>query len=174
MTTIIASMLIAFNSQDSATRMVDRITALEPLVCSVKLKASAHDIWNAWTTGSEISKWMVASGTVDLRIGGLIRTSYEKGSDLTGPSVIENEIIAYDPDRMLAIKNKRAPDNFPFKAAIAKTWTVIYIQPQGDETEVTVRMMGWDYTEDSQTMKGFFKSGNQSTLDSLAKYFSQK
>jgi uncharacterized protein YndB with AHSA1/START domain len=47
-------------------------------------------VWKAFTTRDGIESWMVGAGDVDLRIGGLIRTSYQKGSDLDGEAAISS------------------------------------------------------------------------------------
>ena len=147
-------------------------TAEAPIVTTAIVDADVKEVWKAWTTGEGIRSWMVAAGEVDLRIGGHLKTSYTKGSDLTGQDVIVNTILAYDPERMLTIRNTRFPASFPFKEAMPKTWTVIYLTPHGEhKTEVVVRMNGYDQTEESQKMKAFFRQGNQMTLDALVKRF---
>ena len=118
---------------------------------------------------------MVRSGEVVLRIGGYLRTSYQADTKLDGPDTIENTILAFDPERMLTIRNTRAPEKFPFKHAIANCWTVIYFEPiDGKTTRVTTRMNGFDGSQESMQMKRFFKIGNQETLDSLVKRFAKK
>jgi uncharacterized protein YndB with AHSA1/START domain len=69
---LIASLLV----QTPAAR-----ESTDPIVVDVLVNASAQRIWDAFTTSEGIQSWMVANGDVDLRIGGLIRTSYRKGAD---------------------------------------------------------------------------------------------
>ncbi|HLO98376.1 MAG TPA: SRPBCC domain-containing protein [Fimbriimonas sp.] len=134
--------------------------------------ASLEKVWQAWTTSEGICTWMVPSGKVDFRINGSYRTSYNPGSDLTGPEVIENKILAYDPLRMITINNAKTPADFPFKEAMAKTWTVIYFKSiEANRTEVTVRMNGFDESSDSKNLKKFFTVGNKQTIDALVKLF---
>lgn len=156
-------------------RMVELATAEEPLVHSAVIAAPRAEVWKAWTTSEGIRKWMVPNGEVELKIGGKFRTSYTKDSDLTGPDVIENTILAYDPGKMISFRNTKSPDRFPFKTAMEKVWTVVYLDDaEGQKTRVTVRMIGFDPTEESQKMKSFFRQGNQATLDSLSKLFAPK
>lgn len=144
---------------------------------SVTIEAPVKDVWAAFTTSEGISGWMVARGTVDLRIGGKMRTSYEKDSKLepNGPDVIENTIVSYDPERMLSIRCTKTPERFPFKKTMEHVWTVIYFHTLGpSKTEVTSRMLGWDGSEESNQMRQFFEAGNKQTMDGLAKYFEKK
>lgn len=153
-------------------RMIELATADQPIVTTGVVSAPLKDVWAAWTTNEGITSWMVASGEVDLRIGGAYRTSYTKGSDLKGKDVIVNTILAYDPYRMITIKTTQTPERFPFKEAMDKCWTVIYLEPEGEkQTKVVIRMNGYDATEQSQQMKRFFKTGNQQTLDALIQKF---
>lgn len=156
----------------NADRMLELATAEEPLVHIGVVPAPVPDVWKVWTTTEGIKTWMVASGEVDFRIGGAYRTSYTPNSDLKGPDTIVNDILAYDPYRMIVIKNSRVPERFPFRDAMAKAWTCIYFRSlDARSTEVIVRMNGFDATDESQKMKSFFRQGNQATLDALIKRF---
>ena len=107
-------------------------------------------------------------------VGGLMRTGYQAGTDLAGPNAIHNTIIAYDPERMLAIRVSQAPEKFPFKKAISKVWTVIYLSPVSPkQTQVTVRMLGYQDDEEHTKMREFFAYGNKVTLDALEKRFAK-
>lgn len=161
--------------KDPAERMLELATADQPLVSSTVVGAPVKEVWRAWTDASEMKKWMVAEAEFELKLGGKMKTAYAKGTDVNGPDAIENTVIAYDPERMLTIRVTRPPQNFPFKEAIAKCWTVVYFTPvDEDKTQVVVRMLGYDLTQDSQTMKGHFKAGNKYTLDKLVEHFEKK
>jgi len=145
---------------------------IEPLVCSATVNAPVAKVWEAYTTRKGIESWMVSTGTVDLRIGGKYRTSYQKNSDLKGGDVIENTILAYDPERMLTMRNTKAPKQFPLAPALQKLWTILYFDSLDDtHTKVTCRMLGFTTDADSQKCKAFFRSGNQQELDELVKKF---
>jgi uncharacterized protein YndB with AHSA1/START domain len=146
-----------------------------PLVHTAVVEAPVSEVWKAWTTSEGIKSWMVAEGEVDLRIGGALRTSYTKGSDPKGPNAIVNTILAFDPERMLTIKNTQSPATFPFKKAMADAWTVIYLEPVSpSQTKVTCRMLGYTQDPESVSMRKFFDRGNQMTMDALAARFAKK
>ena len=177
MNTLIA--LVALIAQDPvATRaddMLNLATADQPLVHSAIVDAHVREVWRAWTTTEGIKSWMVAEGDVDLKIGGKIRTAYKAGTDLAGPDAIENTIIAFDPGRMLSIRNTKAPEKFPFKKAISEVWTVIYLETEGaTKTKVTVRMLGYKRDQESIQMRRFFMEGNKQTLDALVARFQSR
>lgn len=173
MNTLIALFAVfTLQPQDAADRMLKLATADQPIVTVGTVPAPVQEVWKAWSRSDEITKWMVPSGTVEMRIGGKYRTSYTKGSDLSGPEVIENTILAFDPERMITIKTTKTPERFPFKRAMESCWTVIYMEPDGpDKTRVAIRMLGYSADPESVKMKEFFTSGNQETLDALIKRF---
>ena len=117
---------------------------------------------------------MVAKTSIDLSVGATWRTSYSKDSTLDDDAAIHQSILAYDPGRMFSFRTIKVPKGFAFPNAIAKTWTVIYLELVGErQTKVTVRMLGFTDDEESQKMRGFFERGNQQTLDGLIKRFAK-
>ncbi|MBS1713268.1 MAG: SRPBCC domain-containing protein [Armatimonadetes bacterium] len=177
MNTLIA--LMALTAQEPVVQhsddMLNLATADQTLVHAAIVPGPVKDVWRAFTTTEGIKSWMVAEGDVDLKIGGKIRTGYQPGTDLSGPDAIENTIIAFDPERMLAIRNTKSPETFPFKKAISQVWTVVYFDPIGAEkTRVTSKMIGFRREDESMKMRRFFMDGNKQTLNSLIKHFEGK
>ena len=144
----------------------------EPLVAEAVVDAPADKVWDAFTTKEGIESWMVASGDVDLRIGGLMRTTYRRGADLDGETAIHQTILSIDPRRMLSFRTIKSPKDFTFAEAISTSWTVVYLDPvDTSRTRVTVKMLGYDSDPESQKMRTFFELGNKATLDALVKRF---
>jgi uncharacterized protein YndB with AHSA1/START domain len=145
--------------------------SLDPVVTEGVFIASVDKVWKAFTEKSIIEQWMVAKTDIDLRIGGLWRTSYSKDSDLNDDMSIHHTILALDPGRMLAFRTIKTPTNFPYPA-ITATWTVVYFESAGaGKTRVTARMMGFEDDEPGRRMRAFFERGNQSQFDALVKFF---
>jgi uncharacterized protein YndB with AHSA1/START domain len=146
--------------------------ASDPIVSEAMVDAPAEQVWRAWTTVEGMQSWMVAKTDIDLRVGGLWRTSYSRDADLGGDAAIHHRVLALDPGRMLAFQTIKAPKTFPFPSAILKTWTVVYLdEVDARHTKVTVRMLGYTDDEESQKMRAFFETGNKATLDALVKKF---
>jgi uncharacterized protein YndB with AHSA1/START domain len=146
----------------------------DPVVSEIVLDATADDVWRVLTTTEGmIDAGLIAAGTdLELRIGSRWRTSYDADSNLDDDTVIESEVLAFDPGRMFASRSLTAPADAPFRNAIRDTWAVIYLEPAGDSrTGVTIRMFGFNGHEESQTMRRFFEWGNSYQLGQLAEYF---
>jgi uncharacterized protein YndB with AHSA1/START domain len=148
------------------------LQAAEPIVTTGVVNAPASEVWKVLTTKEGIESWMVAKTEFELRVGAIWKTSYSKDSTLDDDAAIHHTILAYDPGRMFSFRTIKYPKGFAFPNAIAKTWTVIYLEPVGErQTRFTGRMLGYTDDDESQKMRAFFERGNQQTLDSLIKRF---
>jgi uncharacterized protein YndB with AHSA1/START domain len=138
------------------------------------VSASIEDVWKAWSTSQGYKALGVALADVDLRLGGLIRSRYSADGTLGDEQTIENEIIAFEPPRMIAIRIHKTPANFPFKEAWRHTWTVVTLTPlEGNRTSVRVASLGFRSDPESQAMRRFFERGNEQTLKALAAQLSR-
>ncbi len=154
---------------------MNAIQDTSPMIIKATIAAPPAEVWKAFTTKEGIESWMVAKTEIKLEVGAIWRTSYQKNSTLQGEDTIEQKILSFDPERMLSFRTVKTPKGFPWPAEIAKTWVVIYLQPAGkDKTEVTLTMLGYDKSADSQKMRTFFQQGNQYTMDELVKKFAPK
>jgi uncharacterized protein YndB with AHSA1/START domain len=134
--------------------------------------APVGEVWAAFTTGKGQESWMVAHSEVELKVGGRMRTHYDPKGVLGDAKTIENEIIAYDPERMLSIKVKKFPEGFPFPNAVKSMWTVIYFEALSPRTtRVRIVGLGFGDDEESKKMRAFFDRGNAFTLKKLQERF---
>ena len=155
-------------SQPAVSEPVDT----SPQVVEAIVQAPVEAVWKVWTTAEGFRAIGVAHAEVDLRVGGLMRTHYDPKGVLGDEGTIENQIIAYEPQRMLAVRIHKPPAKFPFKTAWRDTWTVVTLTDLGDG-RTNVRCAGMGYTADpeSQAMRRFFKMGNDFTLKKLQAHF---
>ena len=136
------------------------------------LNAPVGAVWKVWTSGEGYKLVGVALADVDFRIGGLIRSRYSASGALGDDETIENRILAYEPQRMIAIRIERPPKSFPFREAWKSTWTVVTLSDLGNnQTHIRVASMGFGTDEESMTMRRFFESGNAATLKTLQSHF---
>lgn len=165
MTSVVLVMLLAFAG---ASRAQDT----GPIVAEGVVDAPAEAVWNAWATGEGLRAWLAPHADIDLRVGGLMRTNYNPQDALGGPGTIHNEILSFEPGRMLSIRVARFPERFPFPSAVGSMWTVIYFESAGlDRTRVRIVGLGFQPDEQSQQMRAFFERGNVQTLQALQRHF---
>ncbi|MFL6548004.1 MAG: SRPBCC domain-containing protein [Povalibacter sp.] len=136
------------------------------------VNAPIAEVWRIFTTSEGFKTTGVAQADIDLRIGGLIRSHYDAKGTLGDSETVVNEILAYEPQRMLAIRIKQPPASFAYRNAVEGTWSVIYFTPSGqDMTHVRIVGLGYRDTPESQAVRKFFSEGNRATLDTVAKRY---
>ena len=172
LTTVTALLLLGLNDPHRAFGATSGATgtAVLEVVTEGYINAPVAEVWRLFTTSEGFKATGVALADVDLRIGGAIRSHYDPKGQLGDPETIVNEILAFEPERMLALRIRQAPAGFPHRDAIAGTWTVVYFTKSGEDM-THVRMVGLGYRDDtaSQALRQFFEKGNRWTLDHLAK-----
>jgi uncharacterized protein YndB with AHSA1/START domain len=146
--------------------------ASTPQVTEGFINAPVAEVWRLFTTSEGYRATGVAKAEVDLRIGGEIRSHYDPKGTLGDAETIVNEILAYEPERMLAIRVKKAPASLEHRAALEGTWTVLYFAPAGENmTQVRIVGLGFGDSAESQALRKFFEDGNRWTLDHIAKRY---
>jgi hypothetical protein len=82
--------------------------------------------------------------------------------------------MAYDPPRMIAMRIRKPPRDFPFKEAWKHTWTVVTLTPlDGNRTHLRVSSLGYGADAESMAMRRFFERGNAHTIQTLAAWFAK-
>jgi uncharacterized protein YndB with AHSA1/START domain len=145
------------------------------LVTEGVIDAPREQVWKAFTTKEGQESWNVAHAEIDSRVGGKMLTHYDAKGKIGDANTIENIILALDPGHMFAIQVGKPPEQFPYKEAIKRVWTVIYLDELGPkQTHVRVVGNGFGDDEESQKLRGFFDKGNSYTLQKLQEKFKGK
>ncbi len=143
--------------------------AAAPQVTEAFINAPVAEVWRLFTTSEGFKATGVAQADVDLRVGGAIRSRADAKGRLGDPDTDVDEILAFDPEHMLAVRTQQVSGNFP-RAALDGTWTVIYFTPSGEDmTHVKIVGLGYTDTEPSQALRTFLEKRNRALLDRLAK-----
>ena len=139
----------------------------------VVVNAPPAQVWQALSTGEGWRGWAAPFAVVDFRLGGFIETSYRLDAQAGSPENIRNQIIAYLPQRMLAVRNVQAPPKAPFDVPTFQSMhTVVLLEPLGDRaTTVAVVQPGFRSGEPYDGVLKHFRWGNGWTLEQLKKRF---
>jgi uncharacterized protein YndB with AHSA1/START domain len=150
-------------------------TRPDQVVTEGVIEAPVESVWAAFTTKKGQESWNVAHAEIDLKVGGLMRTHYDPKGRIGDPQTIENTILAFEPNRMLAIQVKNPPARFPFQDAIRKMWTVIHFEDAGpSRTRMRIVGIGYGDDDESRKLRSFFDKGNTYTLKKLQERFAGK
>ncbi|HEY6642983.1 SRPBCC domain-containing protein [Povalibacter sp.] len=143
-----------------------------PQVIEGFINAPLAEVWKLFTTPEGYKVLGVPQSQIDLRVGGLIRSHSVPKGVLGDPETRIEELLAYDPERMLALRTRQQPASIPYPDAVAGTWSVIYFTPSGADM-THVRIVGLGYRDDpsSQALRKLFAESSRGTLDQAAKRY---
>lgn len=140
---------------------------------SILVPASTNDVWRAITTAEGWKSFAVSFANMELKVGGIIETSYNPKAAVGDPDNIKNEIVAYVPSRMLAIRCVQAPRNFEHRKEFFETSTVFELISLGvKETRVVLTAVGYRPGEAYDMLFKNFRWGDAFTLEKLRSRFS--
>lgn len=111
---------------------------------SVVVPAARAEVWAAFTTSDGYRSWATPLASVELKVDGIIETSYDAAAKPGAPDNIRNQITAYVPERLLVLRNVQAPAGFPGAAEFARTAVIIELEAVGARcTRVTLTGVGF-------------------------------
>ena len=140
---------------------------------SVVVDAPVARAWDAFMTDKGFTSWAAPVARITLENGGgMLEASYRISSKIGDPDNIKNEIVAYLPDKMIALRNAHVPKGAPFDPVlIASIRTIIIFDDLGGKTRVTESQVGYGEGAGYDSMYAHFRDGNAEELESLANSF---
>ena len=156
---------------------VDDTSFTEPngdraIALAVTVPAPPAEVWRALSTADGWKSFAVKMAVVDLRVGGMIETSYDATARPGARDNIKNQILAYLPGRLLVIRNVQAPSDFKHAEEFGRTVTAIEIEPQGAAaSRVRLTAMGFGPGPAFDALLAQFRMGDGWTLEALRKRF---
>lgn len=159
-----------------ASGEVDGAVSVAPdrtLRSEVVVEAPIERVWAAFTTEEGIESWMVPVTSIDLRVGGEWRTSYNPSSNLRDADTIVHTILAYEPMRMLATRTTPPESAARLFGGVdfSRLWSVYRFEPiDAGSTRVTVSGMGYGEGEAWDRVYTFFEQNNPVVLQELARH----
>ena len=129
----------------SATLVLTGILAAAPLragelrsVTERTLDAPRADVWALLTTRAGLQKWLSKDVTIEFRVGGRVETE-EARQRMTGK--LTRMILAYDPERLLAVRPLLIPGTVSDRNVWESSWIVVTLEDAGDR-KTLVRVVG--------------------------------
>ncbi|MFP2996339.1 SRPBCC domain-containing protein [Spongiivirga sp. MCCC 1A20706] len=142
------------------------------LIQKFYIKAPLEDVWNVFTTKKGWESVFVPLAEVDFKIGGSIRSSYDKNATIGDSSTIVNNIINFVPKKVITLQAELSP-HFPefMKKDAQDFYNIIYFDEiNASNTEVTSYGIGYKNTRKYKELLHFFIKGNEAGYLNLIKY----
>jgi uncharacterized protein YndB with AHSA1/START domain len=137
--------------------------------------AAPAEVFAVFTTAQGWKRLGVPFAAVDFRLGGVIETNYQATAHAGQPDNIKNEVVAFIPGRMLALRNVQAPPDFPYPKEFGQTATVFEFRPEGAHaTRLVVTGVGYGEGPAFDWLLDKFRQGDAWTLKELADSFAGK
>jgi uncharacterized protein YndB with AHSA1/START domain len=143
------------------------------LQLSITVPINVKEAWKLFSTDEGLKKWIAPVAKIDMKIGGSIRTNYDKNKTVDDSTSIKLDIINYIEYEMLTLKvnlNK----NFPAEAIKEdkNLQEILQFEKVGDnKTKIISTMVGWGQGSHWDTVYNFFEKGNDWTYRELLKLF---
>ena len=134
------------------------------------IDGSPEDVWRLLTTAGGIESWLAPQADVDLRVGGAIRTHQDRNGRIGDPQTLVNRVVALAPRRMLTVHVDRAPEAYPWAAAVVGTEYDVYVDPAGrGKTRVRCVGRGFPGGPMGYALRSLFDQGMGLALVQLAR-----
>ncbi len=130
---------------------------------TVIIPASIEDVWHAYTTSEGYAQWAAVAAEIDLRPGGIIRSTYNPNGDLEGDDTNLVHIINFVPERLLTMQAE-VSENWPevLKRDAANLYNVVLFESlEPKRTRIISYGLGYTDSPELRQMMKFFEKANR-------------
>lgn len=143
-----------------------------PLVTEAIINAPVAEVWKLFTTGPGLETWRVGHADIELKVGGLLRTHPDPKGALGDERTSIEQILSFEPQRMLSLKVQRPGSDFAYPRALQGVWSVTYLQPlEPGMTNVRIVSLGYSDDPESQQLRAYVGKSNAEDLERLQRRF---
>ena len=135
------------------------------------IPAPRKAVWDRFATAEGYKAWATPMAKIDFGLNGLIEASYDFKAKLGDADNIRNRIIAYTPERMIALKNENAPKALPSREQFKQVVTTMEFEDAPGGTRVTITGVGYKPGADYDLLFKHFAWGNAYSLMELKQSF---
>ena len=132
------------------------------------IDAPVQQVWDAFATADGFRGWAAPFVHMELKVGGIIESSYQPDAKVGDTSNIKNQIVAYIPGRLLVLKNVQAPEGFAPECVMDRLVSIFEFESiSAESTRLTLWGVGYGPDEESLRILEFFKEANAWTFGQL-------
>ncbi|HEY0116955.1 MAG TPA: SRPBCC domain-containing protein [Allosphingosinicella sp.] len=156
--------------QDAAPVRVEEVRAPDGstnLSHELVVAAPIERVYAALSTAEGWRGWAVPNAWAAPDNPDLMETSYSRDGRQSDPRNIRQLFLLRVPNRLIAFRTVAAPPGFPHAEAYYRVTSLFELSPAGPGTRVRLTGIGYPAGEAGQTLLGFFREGNLTTLEEL-------
>jgi uncharacterized protein YndB with AHSA1/START domain len=133
--------------------------------------APPEQVYAAFSTPEGWRTWAVPHAWAAAGDPDLMETSYSPAAAQGDPRNIRQRFVLRMPDRLIVFRTVRTPPGFPHAAEYQRVTSVVELEPVGDGTRVRLSGTGYPAGAAGDTLLGFFREGNRTSLEQLRSRF---
>lgn len=168
------SQVVRYTRLDRASVRMEESTAPDgtrALVHEVTVPASAEQVYAAFTTPAGWRSWAVRGAWASTSDPDLLETSYIPNANAGDPRNIRQRYMLRLPNRLVAFRTVQAPTGFPHAEEFYRVTHIVELEPAGAGTRVRLTSAGYPAGAAGDTLVGFFREGNRTSLEQLRARF---
>lgn len=168
--------ITAYSQEKDQSRVTSTIDSSDVenvvLTQTMTIAVPIAKVWEAYTTAEGWENWAVAKAEIDFKLGGLIRTTYDKDTDIGDEGTITLRVINYVPHQMITLQADISA-NFPeFMKEDAEHMynTILFEEVSPSKTKITSYGIGYKNNDKYKSLLEFFIKGNEMSYINLITY----
>ncbi|MES2444413.1 MAG: SRPBCC domain-containing protein [Pseudomonadota bacterium] len=151
-----------------AQQIVTEADGSRTLTVETLVPAPPAEVWQAVSTAEGWKSWAVPAAWLS---GDVLETAYDPQGKPGDPNNIQQRFVERVPGRSLVFRTIRTPAGFPHAEAFMGVTHFLLLLPEAGGTRVRLTDKGYPAGAAGDALLGFFKAGNQQTIDHLAARF---
>ena len=155
---------IAANAQTITTEADGTRT----LTVEAMVPAPPAAVWQEVSTADGWMRWAVPKAWLS---GDVLETAYDPAARPGAANNIQQRFLERVPGRSLVFRTIKTPAGFPHAEAFLQVTNFLLLLPEAGGTRVRLTAKGYPAGTAGDELLGFFRTGNQQTLDHLAARF---
>jgi uncharacterized protein YndB with AHSA1/START domain len=141
------------------------------LTHEIIVPAPPEQVYAAFAAPEGWRTWAVPNAWTSAGDPELFETSYTPGAVAGDARNIQQRYVLRVPNRLIAFRTVRTPPGFPHAAEFQRVTTLVELEPTGTGTRVRLSGIGYPAGPAGDTLLGFFREGNRTSLEQLRTRF---
>jgi uncharacterized protein YndB with AHSA1/START domain len=133
--------------------------------------ATPQQVFEAFASAEGWRTWAVPHAWQDQADRDVMETSYTPAAQPGQTGNIKQRFLVRVPGRLVAFRTIQTPPRFPHAAEFMQVTSLVELEPIGNGTRVRLSGNGYPAGAAGDTLLGFFREGNRTSLEQLRARF---